>query len=98
MLVSIPPKVVVSSFMGYLKGKSSLMIYEQYGNLKYKYEGRKFWCRGLYVQKLHGFDVFPRAYDRICRMLMESLFRFVLRLKDAVGLVALLLIAFSLIC
>ena len=39
MLVSIPPKVAVSSFMGYLKGKSSLMIYEQFGNLKYKYKG-----------------------------------------------------------
>ena len=49
MLVSIPPKVAVSSFMGYLKGKSSLMIYEQFGNLKYKYKGRKFWCRGYYV-------------------------------------------------
>ena len=49
MLVSIPPKVAVSSFMGYLKGKSSLMIYEQFGNLKYKYKGREFWCRGYYV-------------------------------------------------
>ena len=49
MLVSIPPKVAVSSFMGYLKGKSSLMIYEQFGNLKYKNRGREFWCRGYYV-------------------------------------------------
>ena len=49
MLVSIPPKVSVSGFMGYLKGKSSLMIYEQFGNLKYKYRGREFWCRGYYV-------------------------------------------------
>ena len=49
MLVSIPPKVAVSSFMGYLKGKSSLMIYEQFGNLKFKYKGREFWCRGYYV-------------------------------------------------
>ena len=49
MLVSIPPKVAVSSFMGYLKGKSSLMIYEQFGNLKYKYRGREFWCRVYYV-------------------------------------------------
>ena len=49
MLVSIPPKIAVSSFMGYLKGKSSLMIYEQFGDLKYKYRGREFWCRGYYV-------------------------------------------------
>ena len=49
MLVSIPLKVSVSGFMGYLKGKSSLMIYEQFGNLKYKYRGREFWCRGYYV-------------------------------------------------
>ena len=49
MLVSIPPKVSVSGFIGYLKGKSSLMIYEQFGNLKYKYRGREFWCRGYYV-------------------------------------------------
>ena len=39
----------VSGFMGYLKGKSSLMIYEQWGNMKYKYRNREFWCRGYYV-------------------------------------------------
>lgn len=49
MLVSIPPKVAVSSFMGYLKGKSSLMIYEQFGEMKFKYRNREFWCRGYYV-------------------------------------------------
>jgi putative transposase len=49
MLVSIPPKVQVSSFVGYLKGKSSLMIFERHANLKYKYGNRKFWCRGYYV-------------------------------------------------
>ena len=49
MLVSIPPKISVSSFMGYLKGKSSLMIFEKYANLKYKYGNRHFWCRGYYV-------------------------------------------------
>ena len=49
MLVSIPPKVAVSSFMGYLKGKSSLMIYEQFGDMKFKYRNREFWCRGYYV-------------------------------------------------
>ena len=49
MLLSIPPKYSVSSVMGYLKGKSSLMIHERHGNLKYKYGNRSFWCRGLYV-------------------------------------------------
>ena len=49
MLIEIPPKVAVSSFMGYLKGKSSLMIYEKYPELKYKYRNREFWCRRYYV-------------------------------------------------
>ncbi len=49
MLVAIPPKMAVSSFMGYLKGKSSTMLYEQFGELKYKYRNREFWCRGYYV-------------------------------------------------
>ena len=49
MLVSIPPKLSVSSFMGYLKGKSSLMIFDRHVNLKYKYGNRHFWCRGYYV-------------------------------------------------
>lgn len=43
------PKIAVSSFMGYLKGKSSLMIYEKFPELKYKYRNREFWCRGHYV-------------------------------------------------
>ena len=49
MLVSIPPKLSVSGFMGYLKGKSSVLIYQKYANLKYKYRNREFWCRGYYV-------------------------------------------------
>lgn len=49
MLLEIPPKISVSSFMGYLKGKSSLMIYEKYPELKYKYRNREFWCKGYYV-------------------------------------------------
>ena len=49
MLISIPPKYSVSQIMGYLKGKSSLMIFEKYANLKYKYGNRHFWCRGYYV-------------------------------------------------
>ncbi len=49
MLVSIPPKLSVSQFMGYLKGKSSLMIFDRHANLKYRYGNRKSWCRGFYV-------------------------------------------------
>ena len=49
MLVSIPPKMSVSSFMGFLKGKSSLMIYERWGDPKFKYKNREFWCKGYYV-------------------------------------------------
>ena len=49
MLVAIPPKISVSKFMGILKGKSSLMIFDRFANLKYKYGNRHFWCRGYYV-------------------------------------------------
>lgn len=49
MLVEIPPNLSVAQFMGYLKGKSSLMIFDRHANLKYKYGNRQFWCRGYYV-------------------------------------------------
>ena len=49
MLVSIPPKYSVSQIMGYLKGKSSLQIFDRHANLKYKYGNRQFWCKGYYV-------------------------------------------------
>ncbi|MDO4443066.1 MAG: IS200/IS605 family transposase [Slackia sp.] len=49
MLASIPPKMSASSFMGYLKGKSSLMIFDRHANLRYKYGNRKFWAEGYYV-------------------------------------------------
>ena len=49
MLVSIPPSISVSAFVGYLKGKSALMIFDKHANLKYKYGNRHFWCRGYYV-------------------------------------------------
>ena len=49
MLLSIPPKYSVSQIVGYLKGKSSLLIFEKYANMKYKYGNRHFWCRGYYV-------------------------------------------------
>ena len=49
MLVSIPPNMTVSSFMGYLKGKNSLMIFQKFGNMKFAYRNREFWCKGYYV-------------------------------------------------
>jgi len=49
MLVSIPPNLSVAQFVGYLKGKSALMIFDKHANLKYKYGNRHFWCRGYYV-------------------------------------------------
>ena len=49
MLIEIPSKYSVSSVMGFLKGKSSIMIYSRWGNMKYKYRNREFWCRGYYV-------------------------------------------------
>lgn len=49
MLVEIPPKISVSNFMGFLKGKSSVIIYQKWDNLKYQYRSRSFWCRGYYV-------------------------------------------------
>ena len=49
LLLSIPPKMSISGFMGYLKGKSSLMIFQKYGNMKFAYRNREFWCKGYYV-------------------------------------------------
>lgn len=49
LFLEIPPKMAISSFMGYLKGKSTTMLYEQFGELKYKYRNREFWCKGYYV-------------------------------------------------
>ncbi len=49
MLVSIPPHISIAQFMGYIKGKSTLMIFDRHANLKYKYGSRSFWCRGYYV-------------------------------------------------
>ena len=54
MLLSIPPNVKISDFMGYLKGKSTMMIFERYAHMKYKYGNRHFWCRGYYVSTVGG--------------------------------------------
>ena len=70
MLIEIPPKMSVSSFMGFLKGKSSIMIYEKWGNLNYKYRGRQFWCRGYYVDTAGKNDKIIKEY--IAKQLKED--------------------------
>ena len=64
MLLSIPPKYSVAQIMGYLKGKSSLMIFEKYANLKYKYGNRHFWCRGYYVSTVGANKKAIQEYTR----------------------------------
>ena len=69
MLVSIPPHISIAQFMGYLKGKSSLMIFDRHANLKYKYGSRNFWCRGYYVDtvgrnKKSDCRIYPNAIGR----------------------------------
>ncbi len=67
MPVEIPPKMSVSSFMGYLKGKSSTMLYEQFSELKYKYKNREFWSKGYYV------DTAVKNADRIAEYIANQL-------------------------
>jgi putative transposase len=62
MLVEIPPKMTVSGFMGFLKGKSNIMIYQKWGNMKYKYRNRSFWCRGYHVDTAGKNDKVIEAY------------------------------------
>ena len=64
MLVSIPPKISVSSFMGYLKGKSSLLMFDRHANLKYKYGNRKLWAEGYYVSTVGLNEATIRKYIR----------------------------------
>ena len=64
MLVKIPPKLAVPSFMGYLKGKSSLMIFERHANLKYKYGNRNFWAKGYFVSTVGLNDEVVKEYIR----------------------------------
>ena len=64
MLVSIPPNVNIAYFMGYLKGKSSLMIFDRHANLKYKYGNRHFWCRGYYIDTVGRNEKAIREYVR----------------------------------
>lgn len=62
MLVKIPPKISVSAFVGYLKGKSTLIIFERHAELKYKYGQSKFWCRGYYVDTAGKNDKIIQEY------------------------------------
>lgn len=64
MLVSIPPYLSIAQFVGYLKGKSSLMIFDRRANLKYKYGQRSFWCRGYYVDTVGKNETAIRDYIR----------------------------------
>ena len=70
MLLEIPPKLSVSSFMGYLKGKSSTMLYEQFSELKYKYRNREFWCKGYYVDTVGKNEA--RIAEYIAKQLEED--------------------------
>ena len=70
MLLEIPPKLSVSGVVGYLKGKSSLMIYQKRGNMKFKYRNRQFWCRGFYVDTV-GKNT-ERIKEYIKNQLMED--------------------------
>ena len=67
MLVSIPPNLSVAQFVGYLKGKSALMIFDRHANLKYKYGSRHFWCRGYYV------DTVGKNENKIAEYIREQL-------------------------
>jgi len=82
MLLSIPPKIAVSSFIGYLKGKSSLMIFERHAQLKYRYGNRKFWCKGYYVDTVGRNKEVIRKYIR--EQLQEDLVAEQLTLKELV--------------
>ena len=82
MLVEIPPHMSVSSFMGYLKSKSSLMIFDRQANLKYKYGNRHFWCRGYYVDTVGKNEKAIREY--IDNQLQEHIMADQLSLKEFV--------------
>ena len=64
MLVSVPPYLSIAQFVGFLKGKSSLMIFDRHANLKYKYGSRHFWCRGYFVDTVGKNEKIIREYIR----------------------------------
>ena len=80
MLVAIPPHMSVSQFMGYLKSKSSLMIFDRHANLKYKYGNRHFWCRGYYVDTVGKYEGAIKEY--IQKQLQEDIANDQISLKE----------------
>lgn len=80
MLGTIPPHISVSSFMGYLKGKSSLLIFDRHANLKYKYGNRHFWARGYYVDTVGKYENAIKEYIR--NQLQEDIVNDQLSLKE----------------
>ena len=80
MLVEIPPSMSVSQFVGYLKGKSSLMIFDRHANLKYKYGNRHFWCRGYYVDTVGKNETIIKEY--IQNQLQEDIMNDQLSIKE----------------
>ena len=82
MLVSIPPNQSVSQFVGYLKGKSSLMIFDRHANLKYKYGNRHFWCRGYYVDTVGKNE--KKIADYIREQLQEDMMEDQISIKEFV--------------
>ena len=80
MYVSIPSKLSVLSFMGYLKGKSTLIIFEKHANLKYKYENRVFWCRGYYVSTVGNNK--SAVYNYVENQLKEDMMSDQLTIKE----------------
>ena len=80
MLVEIPPKYSVSQVMGYLKGKSSLIIFDRHANLKYKYGNRNFWCRGYYVDTVGRNEKEIKEY--IQNQLKEDYYADQIRIKE----------------
>ena len=83
MLVSIPPSMAVASFEGYLKGKSSLMIFDRHANLKYKYGNRHFWARGYYVDTVGKNE--KKIAEYIRQQLQEDIMSDQISLKEFVG-------------
>ena len=80
MYVSIPSKLSVLSFMGYLKGKSTLIIFERHANLKYKYGNRVFWCRGYYVSTVGNNK--SAVYNYVENQLKEDMMSDQLTIKE----------------
>ena len=83
LLVKIPPKYSVSEIMGYLKGKSSLIIFDRYANLKYKYGNRHFWCRGYYVSTVGKNE--KKITEYIANQLAEDKLQDQISLKEYVA-------------